>query len=313
MATYHQSQLSSWADCPAQVGYEMSGLPTSQNSFMAFGSVMHNALEVLERMTAEARAKHKRGTDECWTAYLAAVESAVETFLFTWNPLNIEVICEPVPADGWAKGHGYSELRTKGVDSLRKYAEMLRYDDSELLATEYGFNVPIQGTWDEELGEPHRLGGSVDRLAARHVKAKLAVSCEDFKTGQIPPYLRHHLQFTAYCYATTQREFWVGDRGEDGFGIERGEELYQRFRAAGRHGLWISLKNFSYVDAGWRGPIDYDRFAIAITQLHASITADIFPLSISGSRCKYCAFRRSCAGTGIAPDEHGDPRVLVTL
>ena len=38
----------------------------------------------------------------------------------------------------------------KGLDTIRKYADLIRYDDHELLATEYPFIVPIDGTWDDE-------------------------------------------------------------------------------------------------------------------------------------------------------------------
>lgn len=81
--------------------------------------------------------------------------------------------------------------------------------------------VPIDGTWDDELGEPHILAGAVDRLAVRH-----------------------------YCYASTKREFWVGWRGADGFGEERGSLLYERFVGAGRRGTWINLRSAARVRAG---------------------------------------------------------------
>jgi hypothetical protein len=307
MATYHQSQIKAWADCPAKVGYEMGGMPTSQNSFMAYGTVMHVALEMLERKAVEARQQAKRNSVEYEKAYAEAVQTAVDTFLWTWSPLNIETVCDPVPADGWAPGHGYSELRTKGVDALRKYAEIRRYDEHELLATEFSFNVPIPGTWDYDLDEPHRLAGTVDRLCARKIKRLEYLSIDDFKTGAIPVALRQEVQFSAYAMASTQREFWTGDRGEDGFG-ERGEEMFARFDGAARRGTWISLKTFKFIDAGWRGPIDYKRFAISVEQIHASIAQEIFPLSISGTRCRYCEFRRGCAGTGVPNDKHGDPR-----
>ena len=43
--------------------------------------------------------------------------------------------------------------------------------------------------------------------------------------------------------------------------------------------------------------------------MHAAMTADIYPLSICGSVCKYCDFRDGiCAGTGIASEEHGNPK-----
>jgi hypothetical protein len=125
-------------------------------------------------------------------------------------------------------------------------------------------------------------------------------------TGKDYVALRYNLQFSAYSLASLQREFWVGARGEDGFG-DRGEELFQRFQGAGRRGTWINLKTIKFQDAGWRGPVDYARFTLALEQMHASIKADIFPLSISGAVCQYCSFRRICGGTGLPSADHGRP------
>ncbi len=294
MAVYHQSELAAWARCAAQYGYQRAGLPSKTNSAAAYGSVMHHALEVLER------ALHEQ------VPFEEALARSLETFAHYWNPLNIEAICTPVPPDGWLPRMGYSELRMKGLATIRQYADLVRYDDRELLATEYPFMVPIDGTWDDELGEPHMLAGSVDQLVAKHFSRQLAVDVRDFKTGKEYQHLRHNIQFTAYCYASTKREFWVGYRGEDGFG-ERGEEMFRRFDGKGRRGTWINLKTLKFQDAGWRGPIDYQRFALAVTQMHAARLADIYPLTINGSVCKYCDFRAVCGGTGIAPEEHGSP------
>jgi hypothetical protein len=43
-------------------------------------------------------------------------------------------------------------------------------------ATEFEFVVPIDGTWDDELGEPHVLAGAIDRLAVRHYLRKPVVA-----------------------------------------------------------------------------------------------------------------------------------------
>lgn len=294
MAVYHQSDLSAWSRCAAQYGYQRAGLPSKTNSAAAYGSVMHHSLEVLER------ALHEGVTFE------DALQRSLETFAHYWNPLNIDAICAPVPPDGWLPMQGYSVLRSKGLATIRQYADLIRYDDHELLATEYPFIVPIDGTWDDDEGQPHWLAGSIDRLAARHYLRQLVLCVDDFKTGKEYVGLRHNIQFTAYCYASTKREFWVGARGEDGFG-ERGEQMFQRFDGKGRRGTWINLKTIKFQDAGWRGPIDYSRFALAVTQMHASRQADIYPLSINGSVCKYCDFRSVCGGTGIATEEHGSP------
>lgn len=294
MATYHQSDLSSWARCAAQVGYKRAGLPDKTNSAAVYGSVMHHALQVLERELNTG------------TPFETALQKALETFAWYWNPLNTDQICDPVPADGWLPQQGYSQLRVKGLDTIRKYADLIRFDNHELLATEYPFIVPLPGTWDDELGEPHWLAGSVDRLAARHYLRQLALCIDDYKTGKEYVALRYNLQFSGYALASLQREFWVGARGEDGFG-DRGEEMFQRFQGAGRRGTWINLRTIKFQDAGWRGPIDYSRFTLAVEQMHASIKADIFPLSISGSVCQYCDFRNICGGTGLPDSDHGKP------
>ena len=294
--------------CLARFGYDLKGVPRSTNSAAAYGSVMHNSLQILERMIHEGRVMYPDPRDPRMMEVIRqAVDVAVRNFLHYWLPANIEAICEPVPADGWLPRQGFNELRAKGVEVIKKYADLIRFDDHELLALEYGFLVPIDGTWDDELGEPHMLAGSIDRLAVRHFSRKPAVAVDDYKTGKEQRYLRHNAQFTGYCYATTKREFWVGHRGEDGFGEERGEQLYQRFQNAARRGTWINLRSVETKDAGYRAERDYDRFALAITQLHATIQADVFPLTLKGEACQYCEFRNSCGGMGVADDDEGNP------
>ena len=295
MAVFHQSDLSAWARCAAQFGYRKAGLPSKTNSAAAYGSVMHHALETLEREL------------HLDTPFPDALATALETFAHYWSPINIDAICEPVPADGWLPRQSQSSLRVKGLETIARYADLIQYDDHELLATEFNFIVPITGTWDDELGEPHWLAGSVDRLASRFHLRLPVLYIDDFKTGKEYVGLRHNIQFTAYCYASTRPEFWLGARGEDGFG-ERGQALFERFDGKGRRGTWINLQKIKFQDAGWRGPTDYARFALAVSQMHAAMVADVFPLSISGAVCGYCDYRAVCGGTGIAPPEHGNPK-----
>lgn len=287
----HQSDLSAWDRCAAQYGYRRAGWREDSNSALAYGSVMHHALLVLETLRAEGK------------PFEEAVKVATETFTHYWHPSNIEAICEPVPGDGWLPQQSWGILLQRGIDAVKQYADLIRYDDHELLALEFGFVVPIAGTWDDDLGEPHMLAGTIDRLAARHYSRKLACCVDDYKTGRDYKALRHNIQFTAYCYATTQREFWVGNAGEDGFGEERGNALFERFQGAGRRGTWINLRKFKFQDAGWREPRDYERFRLAVEQISMSIKADIFPLSISGENCKFCAFRNACGGIGLPTDD----------
>lgn len=295
---FHQSSLAAVSRCMQELGLKMAGAPSTTNSAAAYGSVMHHAITIFERELYTGTSKPE------------ALQKAIETFLYYWLPANIEAICDPVPADGWLPRQSYGELRNKGVEILRKYADLVEFDDQELLATEFSFCVPIDGTWDEELGEPHELVGSIDRLAARYYRRALTLAVDDYKTGVPYTYLRQNLQGTSYCYATTKREFWVGNKGEDGFGEQRGEELFQRFAAAGRRFTWINLRTVKYEDGGWRGPDDYNRLALAVEQYAALIKAEVFPLSISGAVCRFCDMRRICGGTGLPDDDHGRPAAL---
>lgn len=294
MAIVHQSDISSWIRCPTAYRYQRANQPRRQNSATAYGSVIHHALEVFERL---------RHTET--VSFESAVSHAVETFAWYWHPANIESICEPV--DLWLPRQGYSDLRARGMKAIADYAHLVRADDHELLATEYGFQVPIAGTWDEDSGEPHVLAGTIDRLAVRWYTGRPVLAVDDYKSGKEYRYLRQNLQFSAYCYATTRQEFWTGWRGEDGFGALRGMELHTRFAAYARRGTWINMRTVKFQDAGWRGPDDYTRFATAVEQIVASMKADIYPLSLSGETCQFCDYRDICAGVGVPDNDHGRP------
>lgn len=253
-----------------------------------------NCVEALERMV------HAEGI-----SVREATDRAVKTFLYYWHPSNVEALSEPVPPDGWLPQQSYLQLRERGVTTLQRYAEMVGIEDQEVLALEFGFHVPVEGTWDDELGEPHMLLGTVDRLCVRRRRGRALLCVEDLKTGKDQTYLRHNLQFTTYAFATLQREFWVGHKGEDGFGEERGHDLWRRFQRVERSGTWINLKAHKVQDAGPREAIDYARLKLCVEQYAALIAAEIFPLSISGEHCQFCPYRKVCGGTGLAPDEDG--------
>ncbi len=288
----HQSDVSAWARCPQAMYLQRQGHKGVQTSALSFGTVMHYALEVFER-------EWRSGT-----RWVTAKAMAIDTFKHYWHPLNIENVTTPVEV--WLRGQSYAGLARIGVEGLTWYAEYARDADEELLATEYSFQVPIEGTWDYDLDEPHILVGTIDRLAARYYKGVLVIEVGDYKTGKDYTYLRQNIQFSAYCMASTRREFWAGWRGEDGFG-ERGPDLFDRFKTTPRRGAWFSLRGKKVMDAGWRGPDDYARFALAVEQITASMKADIYPLSITGENCSYCTFRSICGGTGVPADNHGAP------
>lgn len=294
----HQSDLQSWNRCPAEFAYDRQGYEGDTNSAIAFGTVIHYAMMVLETTRD--------------------LDRAIKTFLYYWHPLNIDQLTQPVPKDGWLPKQDYNSLRQRGCDALRAYADRTRHDDHELLALEMPFVVPVRGT-------PHYLAGTVDRLAARWHRRIETLNIDDYKSGKQKWNLRFNVQGHAYAYATMQPEFWTGtevtglkrpfrdelvDVTADGFasqGDERVQQLMERFgtgdvaKSAPRRFTWINLQQIRWIDGGYREQRDYDRFRLAVEQVTASIEAGIFPLRIDGETCTYCTYRHVCGGIGV-PD-----------
>jgi hypothetical protein len=264
----HQSDLKSYVRCAEQHRRQLNGERGKQLSATAFGSVMHHALHTLERTRD--------------------LDLALNTFEHYWHPLNIDVICEPV--EEWIAKQTFSGLLRKGQETIRRYWDLKRYDDEEVLALEVPFVVPIEGT-------PHHLAGTIDRLSLRHYKRQLHVCIDDWKTGKKPTFLKHNIQFTAYGYAATRPEFWLGspEHLTEGFGEVRGRELFDRLVGAPIHGWWINVMGGpDWIDAGLRGPRDFKRFFHAVDQYVRAREAEIFPLNIDGQVCEYCPFRDDC-------------------
>jgi hypothetical protein len=203
---FHPSDLQSYARCAYAYGLGRNGVPGRTNSGAAYGSVLHHALQVLERLRAEG------------VPFEEALARALASFIHYWHPANIEAICDPVPADGWLPKRSYGECRARGIEAIKQYAELIRDDDHEMLALEFGFAVPIDGTWDEDLGEPHIIAGTVDRLLVRFHRRLAAVCIDDWKSAmRRPEYLRHNIQFTSYC-ATPETPILMGDYSWKPFG-----------------------------------------------------------------------------------------------
>ena len=271
----HQSDLKSYNRCAEQHRRQLNGERGKQLSATAFGSVMHHALHTLER--------HRD------------LQLALNTFEHFWHPHNIDEVCPPV--EEWIGRQSYSSLRGKGLETIKRYWDLKRFDDEEVLALEFPFVVPIHGTWDDDLGRPHELAGTVDRLSVRRYNGRETVCVDDWKTGKKPTWLKHNLQFTAYGYATTQAEFWTGnpDHHTDGFGTGRGQGLFDRFATAPRKGWWINVMGGpDWIDAGLRGPRDYLRFAHCADQYAKARKHQIFALNVEGEVCQYCPFRDDC-------------------
>ena len=164
----HQSDLSSWTRCPQAMFLQRQGRPSIQTSALSFGTVMHYAIECFER---EWRTGNSSWAD--------AKTIAIETFRHYWHPMHIDAVSKPVEL--WLPHQSYAGLARIGAEGIAWYAECFKDFDEELLATEFGFSVPIDGTWDYDLGEPHLLNGTLDRLSARYIKRHLVLDVGDLK------------------------------------------------------------------------------------------------------------------------------------
>lgn len=279
-----QSDLSSFARCAQQkrlTDMQRGGLLTKapeQLSNTAYGSVMHHAVRIMEEY-------HARGMED-------PLAHGKATFEYYWRADNISAICPPVTI--WTPRQTWSGLLRKGLRTLELYWEHLRKDKARLLGLEVEFTLPY--VLD---GVEHELHGTMDRLSVRR-SSRIFLNIEDFKTGQDYIGLRWNTQFTIYSWATLQRAFW------DAWGDEA-DQLYNRFRLAPRRGTWISLRDGAKrSDAGYRADLDYRRMDVALREYVRAVEADIYPLTLTGSVCRFCPFREGiCGGVPVPEEDYG--------
>jgi hypothetical protein len=255
-------------------------IPTEQGSAGAYGTVVHHACHVMERMWDAPKGE----VDP------KAVATAVSTFNHFWHPDNIHELTDPV--DFYYPRQSWAGLRARGEKCLRDYAELRKNEDVQVLGLEYPFEVPVAGT-------DHTISGFVDRFGIKKFKGKPYLSLDDLKTGKQPAWLRHHVQGHVYAYATTQPEFWEA--------FANGPQLHAAFASYARRFRWIDLKNIKYVDGGWRSEQDYHRLALACNEVARSVEAGIYPPSLSGDTCTFCDYRAICGDVPLPADDEGAP------
>lgn len=252
-----QGTLKRWAECPLRVKYKLEGNVGSKSGAMVFGNAIHMAV-----MDMEIAGKLKVG---------------LERFEQIWNNLAEH----DLEYDYLLPGTSFSKYAELGPRILTDWWELIQWDTDIVIAREYEFCVPV--------GD-HEVPGFIDKLAIRTLKGgEQVVLVSDYKTGSRVPTLdslRHDLQFTAYCYATTVPEFWDN--------IENGTEYYESLKNARRVGEWVHLRDPRRVDAGERNEMHYNRLRYAVNAVGESIFMGIFPPTISGESCTYCDFRESC-------------------
>jgi hypothetical protein len=66
-----------------------------------------------------------------------------------------------------------------------------------------------------------------------------------------------------------------------------------------RIGQWFHARNNKMFNAGYRDDGDYKRLLLAVDQMEAAIDNDIFPLTIEGEACGWCAWLDDC-GTEVS-------------
>lgn len=305
-----QSDLEAYARCPQQkklYNQVEAGLLTPPGNLSAtvFGTVVHHALQTLESLHHQGRAD--------------ALDVALATFEHYWKPENL-VDLEPGGISVWLPRQTYGGLRTRGLNNLRAYWEVLKEDDGLLMALEHTFVVPVRLTMPDGSIEDHEISGTVDRLSLRTFNRKPYLSIDDFKSGKKSTYLRYKTQWTMYSYASLHPAFWaewgdmldpmvealhkrkmrlyVGDHCPS-CGDAKGQHDPEGWLAVPRRGRWIAIRDtFGVHDVGWRLPNDYARLEVALSEYVRACQLDSYPLSMSGDTCTYCPFNNGICGRG---------------
>lgn len=300
-STVRQSDLASFSYCAAQQQYrredDVAGVQSGRLSATIFGSVMHHALEYLQRMA------HEGNPD--------ALEIALATFRHYWDPAHTAEICEGPPTI-WAARQTYGGLRSAGERALiSAYDWMTKGAGSKdlLLATEYSFDIPIVID-----GVHFMLHGTIDRLAIRIYNRIPVLAIDDWKSGIKPDHLQHAMQWTVYSYATQHPAFWTELARMDAFDeVERrvngrGLDLYVSgepgLEIIEKRGRWLSVKNgnFDVHEAGVRTQQHFGRMKVAIKQYLLAQAAGIHPLTMDTKKCVYCPFAAGRCGGAPMPE-----------
>lgn len=307
-----QSDLSSWSRCQMAKFYDDRARrdPAAPQpkalSATVYGTVMHYALMRMEQAMHEGRED--------------ALDVALQTFEYYWQPENLPKIAERITV--WLPRETYGGLRERGRRALKDQYDLLRKDESWLLALEYEFAVPVDVN-----GRLHTLTGTIDRLSIRRLNRKPYISLDDSKTGKQPTYLRYNIQGSAYGLASTLPEFWFGwpesGKGEleafpegtigalaenfASWGYSLHSGTHRELPLASRRFRWMNLKENKLVDGGWRNSRDYARVLLAIDAYVRGAEAEVYAINTTGEVCFYCSHKHHCGGVGLPDVEAGAP------
>lgn len=263
-----QSHLSQFGKCARQYYYShiLQLGEGKVGSLTVFGTVVHFALDVYEQ-------------------YGYNVDLAHRTFDHYWQ--HPEELGERI--DFWHRRTSFASLAKRGHDMINAYHDLSVWRDGILVGTEISFEVPI--------GD-HTIHGTIDKLWAR--KGQHVLQVVDFKTGAaVPEKLKYNIQFTTYCYATTQPEFWE----------PLGDDLYEKYKNYKRQGVWYHARRAQTYNAGYRDYDDYRRLLLAVDQMDKAIQLEAFPLDYQGENCGYCPFADEVCGSEFHLKEETDGRI----
>lgn len=268
-----QSDLKLWQKCPLQYRWtHVDKIPREQSGSLSYGSIIHDCVLFLETT-------HDLNT-------------AIERFYWFWDdPTRLD---PEYKISYYVRGTNWKKYREAGPALLRNWWSIIQWDSDANVAREHHFEVPI--------GDGHVLNGTADKVAVRYMPKlnRRVLLISDYKTNNKTPtydYLAEDLQFTAYGYASTQREFWTG--------IPNGEQLFAEFADVPRWGEWVALTSPKRMDAGERTQQQYNRLIYAVNALAESVAMRIFVPNISGESCRYCDFRKQCGLPEL--DDVGNP------
>lgn len=268
-----QSDLKLWQKCPLQYRWtHVDKIPREQSGSLSYGSIIHDCVLFLETT-------HDLNT-------------AIERFYWFWDdPTRLD---PEYKISYYVRGTNWKKYREAGPALLRNWWSIIQWDSDANIAREHHFEVPI--------GDGHVLNGTADKVAVRYMPKlnRRVLLISDYKTNNKTPtydYLAEDLQFTAYGYASTQREFWTG--------IPNGEQLFAEFADVPRWGEWVALTSPKRMDAGERTQQQYNRLIYAVNALAESVAMRIFVPNISGESCRYCDFRKQCGLPEL--DDVGNP------
>lgn len=254
--------MKAWSNCPLAAHYSYDeGLPRKTNAKAIFGTHMHAACE------------HYNLTGD--------LDGAKKMFTKAWG------LADP---DRWPKGTNYASLKAKGLEILEALAVHYKAQDRRVIGTEIPFLVPF--------GD-HELHGYIDLLETqRSGTGRELLKLTDYKTNTRLPTkveLALDIQFTAYAYAISQKEFWTGMPGEPEFnGVPNGEWLWSTLQGIPTRCIWFSLWNGRQLDAGPRTEVDFGRLYRVAAEIQRAHEHKVYVPKI-GEACTWCDFTEQCS------------------